>query len=121
MSHVSASPHSSLTHLVLHPVTKGVSANMLKISSKRRRTQAQIQADKEAAAQQEAQQQAKDAEIHALQQQVMQLSEDAKTGALATDMMSQFINTGLVQHTGEDEFIVHGSHGDKSFSASKKK
>ena len=94
---------------------------MLKISSKRRRTQAQIQADKEAAAQQETQQQAKDAEIHALQQQVMQLSEDAKTGQLATDMMSQFINTGLVEHTGEDEFVVHGSHGDKSFSASKKK
>ncbi len=39
---------------------------MLKISSKRRRTQAQIRADKEAAAKEEEERQAKDAEIHAL-------------------------------------------------------
>ena len=35
-------------------VSKGVSANMLKISSKRRRTLTQIKAEKEAAAQKEA-------------------------------------------------------------------
>ena len=35
-------------------VSKGVSANMLKVSSKRRRTQAEIKADKEAAAKKEA-------------------------------------------------------------------
>ena len=35
-------------------VSKGISANMLKISSKRRRTLKQIREDKEAAAQKEA-------------------------------------------------------------------
>ena len=40
-------------------MTKGVSANMLKISSKRRRTLKEIQADEEAAAKAEADTQAK--------------------------------------------------------------
>ena len=56
-----------------------------------------------------------------MQQQILQLQEANNTGALATEMMSQFIENGLVQQTGEDQFIVHGSNGDKEFSASKKK
>jgi len=51
----------------------------------------------------------------------MSLTEDVKTGALAADLMSQLVNNGLVQQTGEESVIVHGSHGDKEFSASKKK
>ena len=51
----------------------------------------------------------------------MQLSEDVKTGALAANLMSQLVDTGLVRQTGEDSVVVHGSHGDKEFSASKKK
>lgn len=66
MSAVSAIILKSDRHLFPLVVTKGVSANMLKISSKRRRTHAQVQADKEAAAKQEEEQQAKDAEIQAL-------------------------------------------------------
>ena len=45
----------------------------------------------------------------------MQLQENAKTGELATDMMQQFVGAGLVEHNAGDEFIVHGSHGDKQF------
>ena len=36
-----------------------------------------------------------------------------KTGQLATNMMQQFVSSGVVEHTGEDEFIVHGASGDK--------
>ena len=43
----------------------------------------------------------------------MQLQEANKTGALATEMMSQFVHSGVVEHTGQDEFIVHGPDGDK--------
>jgi hypothetical protein len=82
---------------------------------------AEIRADKEAKLKKEQDAAQKDIEIQALQQQIQQLQEANNTGALATEMMSQFIETGLVQQTGQDEFIVHGSHGDKSFSASKKK
>ena len=92
----------------------------MKDSSKRRRTQAQIKADKEAAQQKEAEQAQKDAEIHALQQQVMQLSEDVKTGQLATVMMQQFVESGVVEHDGGDDFIVHSSQGEKAFSSKKK-
>ena len=42
----------------------------------------------------------KDLEIMALQQQVMELQAASKTGQLATDMMSQFIDNGLVEHDG---------------------
>ena len=102
-------------------MAKGISANMLKTSSKRRRTMAEIRADKEAKLKKEQEQAQKDLEILALQQQVMQLQEANKTGELATDMMSQFIENGLVQQTGQDEFMVLGGQGDKQFSASKKK
>jgi len=51
----------------------------------------------------------------------MLLQENAKTGELATDMMQQFMGAGLIEHQEGDEFIVHGSHGDKQFKASKKK
>ena len=46
---------------------------MLKMSSKRRRTQAQIKAEKEASAQKEAQNAARDFEIAQLKQQVQAL------------------------------------------------
>ena len=45
---------------------KGISANMLKTTSKRRRTQKEIKADKEAKIQKQLQDEAKDDEIHAL-------------------------------------------------------
>ena len=51
----------------------------------------------------------------------MQLQEANKTGELATDMMQQFVGAGLVEHKNEGSFVVHGSHGDKEFSASKNK
>ena len=54
-------------------VSKGISANMLKISSKRRRTLKQIKEDKEAAAQKEAENESRLQQIHDLQQQVMAL------------------------------------------------
>ena len=46
-------PVSALAHLVLTDpsfltVTKGIGANMLKMSSKRRRTKAQVKADRKA-------------------------------------------------------------------------
>jgi len=47
----------------LNVAAKGISANMMKDSSKRRRTQAQIKAEKEAALLKEAEEAEKDAEI----------------------------------------------------------
>ena len=50
----------------------------------------------------------------------MQLSEDVKTGQLATVMMQQFVESGVVEHDGAEDFIVHSSQGEKAFSSKKK-
>ena len=86
---------------------------MMKITSKRRRTQAQIKADKEAAEQKEAEAQNKQLQILQLQQELHQLRQDHETGKVAANLMNQFIENGLVQHNGDDSFVVHGSHGDR--------
>ena len=77
-------------------VTKGVSANMLKISSKRRRTQAQIQAEKEAAVQKERDIEEKLAMMEAMQQQMAQMQADLETGKVAANLVHQLINAGEV-------------------------
>ena len=89
---------------------------MMKISSKRRRTQAQIKADKEEAQRKEVAAQNQQLQILQLQQELAQLKQDHETGKIAANLMNQFIENGLVQHNGEDSFIVHGSHGDREFS-----
>ena len=60
---------------------------MLKISSKRRRTLAQIKADKEAAAQKEAENEARVQQVHELQQQVMALQQNMEAGNAAANLM----------------------------------
>ena len=70
---------------------------MLKISSKRRRTLAQIKADKEAAAQKEADTAAKLAQFEAMHQRLEQLELESKNGNAAASLMSQFVNAGLVR------------------------
>ena len=59
-----------MTDLCFDPVSKGISANMLKTSSKRRRTMAEIKADKEAKLKKEQDAAQKEIEIRVLQQQV---------------------------------------------------
>ena len=61
---------------------------MLKVSSKRRRTLAQIKADKEAAAKKEEDIQAKLAMVDDLQQQLMNLQQEHETGKVASNLMS---------------------------------
>ena len=60
---------------------------MLKVSSKRRRTLAQIKADKEAAAQKEAEIEAKLAMVEQLQQQVLTLQRENQTDKAAQDLL----------------------------------
>ena len=80
---------------------------MLKVSSKRRRTLAQIKADKEAAAQREAEIEAKLAMVEQLQQQVLALQRENQTDKAAQDLLGQFIRDGAVEQTGGNEFMVN--------------
>ena len=88
MSPVSDTAQSQSSFSLLFTVTKGISANMLKISSKRRRTLAQIKADKEAAAQKEADTAAKLSQYEAMHQRLEQLELESKNGNAAASLMS---------------------------------
>ena len=90
---------------------------MLKISSKRRRTLAQIKAEKEAAEQKEAENALKLAQFDCMQQQMQQMQAELETGKAASNLMSQFINNGMCQQTGEHEVTVPHPDGDKVFTA----
>ena len=59
-------------------------------------------------------------QILQLQQELHQLRQDHETGKVAANLMNQLIENGLVQHNGDDSFVVHGSHGDREFSSKQK-
>ena len=88
---------------------------MLKTSSKRRRTMAQIKAEKEAAAQKEAEIEAKLAMVEQLQHQVQALQQENETGKAASNLMSQMINSGVVEHGPDNEFTVRASPSPSKF------
>ena len=90
---------------------------MLKMTSKRRRTLTQIKAEKLAKEQEAAETQAKLAQFDAMQAQLEQMRQDLETGKAAASLMSQFINNGMCQQTGEHEVTVPGPDGDKVFTA----
>lgn len=98
-------------------VSKGVGAQLLKVGSKRRRTKAQIKAEKEAEEAKQSEVNKKIARISQLEAQIDSLQNQANQGKAAADLMSQFMNAGLVQQTSDHSFLVHGSHGDRSFKA----
>ena len=41
---------------------------------------------------------------------------NSDTAKAATSLMSQFMEAGLVQQTGDAEFTVHGRQGDQEFT-----
>lgn len=90
---------------------------MLKISSKRRRTLKEIQAQKLAQEQEAAEKEAKLAQFEQMQAELQQLQQDAETNKMASNLMSQFISSGLVQQTAEDEFVVTSSPNESKFKA----
>ena len=73
------------THVSL---SKGISANLLKDSSKRRRTLKQIKADKEAAAQRDAEIERKLAMFDHMEQRVQDLERQNETGKVAANLVS---------------------------------
>ena len=90
---------------------------MLKISSKRRRTLAEIKADKQAKEQREQDTQAKLAQFDAMQQRLGEMEAEMQTGQVAASLMSQFVNAGLVRQD-EDQSWVVANDGSATSSSS---
>ena len=90
---------------------------MLKISSKRRRTLKEIQAEKLAKEQETAQTAAKLAQFDQLQEQMEMLQREAETGKMANNLMGQFLDAGVIKQMAEDEFVVNSSPNESKFKA----
>ena len=96
-------------------MTKGIGANMLKVGSKRRRTKAQVKADKEAAAHKDEQDASTLAELAQLRARVQGLENEANQGKAASSLLSQMISAGHVEQDSEQTIIVHAKSGAHRF------
>ena len=76
-------------------VSKGISANMLKAGTKRRRTKQQVKDDKARALLEEAENHRKLAQLAELQARVGMLEHEADQGRAASQILSQMINSGV--------------------------
>ena len=94
-----------------------MSANMLKAGSKRRRTKAEIQADRDTEIVKRQNIQDRLDTIPLYVERVSILERENEESKAATNLLQQFIDAGLVQQTGDNAFVVHGSHGDREFKA----
>ena len=88
---------------------------MLKVGSKRRRTKAQVKADKETFATKEQQDALAVVELAQLRARVQGLEHEAIQGKAASDLLSQMINAGHVEQDSEKTIIVHAKSGPHRF------
>ena len=96
-------------------MSKGIGANMLKVGSKRRRTKAQVKADKEAAALKDQQDASALVELAQLRARVQGLENEANQGKAASSLLSQMISAGHVEQDSEHTIIVHAQSGEHRF------
>ena len=96
-------------------MSKGIGANMLKVGSKRRRTKAQVKADKEAAALKDQQDASALVELTQLRARVQGLEHEASQGKAASNLLSQMISAGHVEQDSEQAFVVHANSGPHRF------
>ena len=63
----------------------------------------------------EAENEARIQQIHELQQQVMALQQDNETGKVASNLMSQMINSGVVEQGPDNDFTVNAAQSPSKF------
>ena len=95
--------------------SKGISANLLQVGSKRRRTKAQIAADKQAKLFEEQQVAAKLADYDSLQQRFDVVEQQRQNGDAAANLLQQFLDAGYVKQDKDGSFMVPGISKERKF------
>ena len=106
--------HHPLT-LISSIVNKGVGANMLKVGSKRRRTKAEIEDEKEQEALKQQKLESDLQELANLRGRIQEAEEQANTNKAAAELMSQMINAGHVQQDAQDQVMINAAAGIQRF------
>ena len=96
-------------------VSKGVSANMLKAGTKRRRTKQQIKEEKARVLLEEVENNRKLAELAELQARVGMLAHPASQGKAASEILSQMISSGIAAQAEDSSVIVNAANGEHRF------
>ena len=96
---------------------KGISANLLQAGSKRRRTKQQIADEKAIQEQEELRKAAKLAQYDLLEHKVREMEKNKSQGEAAVNLMSQFMEDGVVQQDEDGSFLIHDQSGVKRFRA----
>jgi hypothetical protein len=97
--------------------SKGISANLLQSNSKRRRTKQQIKDEKAAAVQEAIQTKAKLTHLGILESKVKAMENQKSQGDAAINLLSQFMNEGVVQQEEDGSFAIQDQSGVKRFRA----
>ena len=88
---------------------------MLKASSKRRRTKAEVKADKKAELDRENEIRTKFARLEQVEMQLAHTQQQANDNRDAAVLMSDLVNSGVVKQTGQSSFVVQGREGELNF------
>ena len=88
---------------------------MLKVGSKRRRTKAEIDDEKEQEALKQQKLEVDLQELTNLRSRIQEAEEQANTNKAAAELMSQMINAGHVQQDAQDQVVINAAAGIQRF------
>lgn len=86
--------------------SKGISANLLKIGSKRRRTRQEIELDRAEEEAKESALQRKDEQIDDLQRRLLELEAAAHNNQVATSILQSFIERGEARQEPDGSVVI---------------
>ena len=88
---------------------------MLKASSKRRRTKAEVKADTKAELDRENEIRTKFARLEQVEMQQAHTEHQANVNKVAAVLMCDLVNAGVVKQTDQSSFVVQGREGELNF------
>ena len=88
---------------------------MLKASSKRRRTKAEVKADRKDELDRENEIRTKFARLEQVEMQLAHTEHQANVNKVAAVLMGDLVNAGVVKQTDQSSFVVQGREGELNF------